>query len=91
MKYDTYHVTDEEKEFPIAFSILTYKDSDQTERLYGDIRFGVIIPSMSLEPLYIFSIFTISKFVFSGNVWCGKLMKYFHFVHTQKSFVGINR
>ena len=33
MKYDTYHVTDEEKEFPIAFSILTYKDSDQTERL----------------------------------------------------------
>ena len=33
MKYDTYHVTDEEKEFPIAFSILTYKDADQTERL----------------------------------------------------------
>jgi hypothetical protein len=33
MKYDAYHVTDEEKEFPIAFSILTYKDSDQTERL----------------------------------------------------------
>lgn len=33
MKYDTYHVTDEEREFPIAFSILTYKDADQTERL----------------------------------------------------------
>jgi hypothetical protein len=38
---------------------------------YGIIRSGVIIPSMSLEPLYIFSIFTISKFVLSGNVWCG--------------------
>ena len=33
MRYDTYTVTNEEVDFPIAFSILTYKDVDQTERL----------------------------------------------------------
>ncbi|XP_071130399.1 beta-1,3-galactosyl-O-glycosyl-glycoprotein beta-1,6-N-acetylglucosaminyltransferase-like [Mytilus edulis] len=32
-RYDNYPVTNEEKEFPIAFSIITYQDVDQTERL----------------------------------------------------------
>lgn len=33
MRYDTYPVTSEEIDFPIAFSILTFRDVDQTERL----------------------------------------------------------
>ncbi|XP_052069225.1 beta-1,3-galactosyl-O-glycosyl-glycoprotein beta-1,6-N-acetylglucosaminyltransferase-like [Mytilus californianus] len=35
--YDAYPVTEEEKEFPLAFSILTFKDADQTERLLRSI------------------------------------------------------
>lgn len=33
LRYDSYPVSDEEKDFPLAFSIITYKDADQTERL----------------------------------------------------------
>ncbi|CAG2192862.1 GCNT1 [Mytilus edulis] len=36
-KYDAYTVIQEEREFPIAFSILTFKDVDQTERLLRSI------------------------------------------------------
>ncbi|CAG2215887.1 GCNT1 [Mytilus edulis] len=35
--YDAYTVMEEEREFPIAFSILTFKDVDQTERLLRSI------------------------------------------------------
>lgn len=33
MHYDIFPITDEERDFPIAFSILTFKDVNQTERL----------------------------------------------------------
>ncbi|VDI33892.1 N-acetylglucosaminyltransferase 3, mucin type [Mytilus galloprovincialis] len=36
-QYDAYTVIEEEREFPIAFSILTFKDVDQTERLLRSI------------------------------------------------------
>ncbi|CAG2192861.1 GCNT1 [Mytilus edulis] len=36
-RYDAYTVIEEEREFPIAFSILTFKDVDQTERLLRSI------------------------------------------------------
>lgn len=35
--YNIYPITDEERHFPIAFSILTFKDADQTERLLHSI------------------------------------------------------
>ncbi|CAC5399921.1 GCNT1 [Mytilus coruscus] len=35
--YNIYPVTDEDRIFPIAFSILTFKDADQTERLLRTI------------------------------------------------------
>ncbi|CAC5414067.1 GCNT1 [Mytilus coruscus] len=35
--YDAYPVTEEEREFPLAFSLLTFKDVDQTERLLRSI------------------------------------------------------
>ncbi|XP_076075973.1 beta-1,3-galactosyl-O-glycosyl-glycoprotein beta-1,6-N-acetylglucosaminyltransferase-like [Mytilus galloprovincialis] len=35
--YNAYTVIEEEREFPIAFSILTFKDVDQTERLLRSI------------------------------------------------------
>lgn len=33
MHYDIFPITDEERDFPIAFSILTFEDVNQTERL----------------------------------------------------------
>ncbi|XP_076075821.1 beta-1,3-galactosyl-O-glycosyl-glycoprotein beta-1,6-N-acetylglucosaminyltransferase-like [Mytilus galloprovincialis] len=36
-QYDAYTVIEEEREFPIAFSVLTFKDVDQTERLLRSI------------------------------------------------------
>ncbi|XP_076075970.1 beta-1,3-galactosyl-O-glycosyl-glycoprotein beta-1,6-N-acetylglucosaminyltransferase-like [Mytilus galloprovincialis] len=35
--YNIYPITDEERHFPIAFSILTFKDADQTQRLLHSI------------------------------------------------------
>ena len=37
MRYDAFPITNEEKNFPIAFSIITYKDIDQTEKLLRSI------------------------------------------------------